>query len=176
MKLRDATPRDAAAIAAIYGPYVQTSAFSFEEIPPDADEMAARMKKITEAGLPYLVAEEEGLVAEDAGKVAGYAYASAFHTRSAYRFTVENSVYVAPQSTRAGTGTLLMRRLISECAERGLRQMIARIGDGENIASIALHEKLGFRRIGELRGVGFKFGRWVDVVEMQLVLGPQRPA
>ena len=169
MKLRDATPKDAAAIAAIYGPYVQTSAFSFEEIPPDADEMAARMKKITETGLPYLVAESEGTVA-------GYAYASAFHTRSAYRFTVENSVYVAPQSTRAGTGTLLMRRLISECAERGLRQMIARIGDGENIASIALHEKLGFRRIGELRGVGFKFGRWVDVVEMQLVLGPQRPA
>jgi L-amino acid N-acyltransferase YncA len=169
MKLRDATPRDAVAIAAIYGPYVQTSTFSFEGIPPDADEMTTRMKKIAEAGLPYLVAESEG-------RVAGYAYASAFHTRSAYRFTVENSVYVAPQSTRAGTGTLLMRRLIAECAGRGLRQMIARIGDGENIASIALHEKLGFRRIGELRGVGFKFGRWVDVVEMQLVLGPQRPA
>ena len=168
MKLRDATPKDAPAIAEIYGHYVKTSAFSFEEIPPDAGEMAVRMKKITDAGLPYLVAEEDG-------QVAGYAYASAFHTRSAYRFTVENSVYVAPQSTRAGTGTLLMRRLISDCAARGLRQMIARIGDGENAASIGLHEKLGFRRIGELSGVGFKFGRWVDVVEMQLVLEHQRP-
>ena len=163
MLMRDAREQDASAIAQIYAHYVETSAFTFEETAPAAEEMAVRMKKITEAGLPYLVAENEG-------RVTGYTYASPFHGRSAYRFTVENSVYVASSVTRAGTGTLLMRRLIVDCAKRGCRQMIARIGDQENIASIRLHEKLGFRRIGELRGVGFKFGRWVDVVEMQLAL------
>ncbi len=163
MMIREARESDAAALARIYGHYVTTSCFTFEEIAPDAEEMAARFRKIAEAGLPYLVAENDN-------GLAAYAYAALFHSRSAYRFTVENSVYVAPGQGRQGFGMSLMRRLIADCAVRDFRQMLARIGDAENTASIGLHEKLGFRRIGELRGVGFKFGRWVDVVEMQLAL------
>jgi phosphinothricin acetyltransferase len=163
MLIRDARESDAAILARIYGHYVTTSCFTFEEIPPDADEMMARLRKIKEAGLPYIVAEK-------GGEPLAFAYAAPFHGRSAYRFTVENSVYVAPEQARQGIGVGLMRRLIADCAAQGCRQMIARIGDAQNIASIALHEKLGFRRIGELHGVGFKLGRWVDVVEMQLEL------
>jgi L-amino acid N-acyltransferase YncA len=163
--IRDARPDDASAIAGIYGPYVLTTAFSFEETPPSAEEMAGRMDKIAAAGLPYLVAQKDGVVT-------GYAYASPFHSRSAYRFTVENSVYIAPEQARQGLGTQLMRRLIADCAARGSRQMIARIGDADNIASLRLHQRLGFRPVGELRAVGLKFGRWVDVVEWQLALVP----
>lgn len=163
MLLRAAAESDAAAIAEIYGHYVRTSCFTFEEVAPAAEEMALRMKKIGEAGFAFLAAEVKGAVA-------GYAYASPFHSRSAYRFTVEDSVYVAPDLARQGIGLALMRRLILDCAARGCRQMVARIGDAENIASLSLHEKLGFARAGLLRGVGFKFGRWVDVVEMQLPL------
>lgn len=163
MLLRAARESDAAILAEIYGHYVRTSCFTFEEIAPPAEEMAARMKKIGEAGLAYLVAEMEG-------QVAGYAYAAPFHSRSAYRFTVEDSVYVAPGLGRRGIGLGLMRRLIEDCRARGCRQMIGRIGDSENIASLAMHEKLGFVRVGLLCNVGFKFGRWVDVVETQLAL------
>ena len=161
--IRNAQPGDAAAIAVIYGHYVETTTFTFEEMPPDVAEIAARMAKIAAAGLPYLVAER-------AGAVAGYAYAAPFHTRSAYRFTIENSVYVAPDQAGQGLGTALMQRLIADCAARGYRQMIARIGDAQNIASLKLHRKLGFRPVGELRAVGLKFGRWLDVVELQLAL------
>lgn len=166
--LRDARESDAAAIAEIYGHYVRTSSCTFEEIAPDAAEMAARLRNIVEAGLPYCVAEEKG-------NVTGYAYAGPFRTRSAYRFTVENSVYVAAGCARGGIGTALMERLIKDCAGRGFRQMIAGIGDSENAASIALHRKLGFGPAGELKSVGFKFGRWVDVVWMQRALGPETP-
>jgi L-amino acid N-acyltransferase YncA len=154
--IRDAWLDDAADIARIYGHYVLTTAFSFEEVPPAAAEMAARMEKITEAGLPYLVAEKSGAVV-------GYAYASPFHARS---------VYIAAGHAGQGMGTALMHRLIAECTERGYCQMIARIGDAQNIASLRLHQLLGFREVGQLRGVGLKFGRWVDVVELQLALGP----
>jgi phosphinothricin acetyltransferase len=163
--IRDFAPEDAAQMARIYASYVETTAFTFEEEAPSQTEMALRMEKVRQAGLPCLVAEA-------GGGMAGYAYAAPFHTRSAYRFTVENSVYVARERAREGIGTLLMQALIAECAGRGLRQMIARIGDRENIPSIRLHEKLGFRRVGELSAVGFKFGRWLDVVEMQLLLEP----
>jgi phosphinothricin acetyltransferase len=156
-------PADAAAIAAIYRPYVETSSFTFEETPPPAEEIADRMAKVLDAGLPYLVAEK-------AGAVVGYAYAAPFHSRTAYRFTIENSVYVAPGQAGQGLGTALMRRLIADCAARGYRQMIARIGDSQNIASLKLHQRLGFRPVGELRAVGLKFGRWLDVVELQLAL------
>lgn len=166
--IRDARPQDASAIAGIYGHYVETTAFSFEETPPSTEEMAARMAKIVEAGLPYLVAEKDGLVA-------GYAYASPFHVRSAYRFTVENSVYIAPEQAGQGLGTALMQKLIADCAAKGYRQMIARIGDAGNISSLRLHRKLGFRPVGELKAVGLKFGRWVDVVELQLALESSPP-
>jgi L-amino acid N-acyltransferase YncA len=163
--IRDACRDDASAIAEIYGHYVMTTAFTFEEVPPSGDEVAARMDRITSAGLPYFVAEKDGTVA-------GYAYVSPFHSRSAYRFTIENSVYIAPEYSGQGMGTALMRRLIGECANRGFAQMVARIGDAQNIASLRLHQRLDFRPVGELRAVGLKFGRWVDVVEMQLALGP----
>jgi phosphinothricin acetyltransferase len=162
--LRDATLADAPAIARIYGHYVRTTSFTFEEAEPAAAEMAERMGRLLAAGMPYLVAQGAG--------IAGYAYAAPFHTRSAYRFTVENSVYVAPDLARQGIGTALMQRLIADCAARGCRQMVARIGDAENTASLALHQRLGFRPAGQLKGVGFKLGRWLDVMEMQLALGP----
>lgn len=163
MLLRAARDNDAAAIAEIYGHYVRSSCFTFEEIAPTAEEIAARMRKTEEAGLCFLVAEAQG-------GVAGYAYASPFHSRSAYRFTVEDSVYVAPGLSRRGIGLALMTRVIEDCTARGYRQMIGRIGDTQNIASLSLHEKLGFARVGLLRNVGFKFGRWLDVVEMQRTL------
>jgi L-amino acid N-acyltransferase YncA len=165
MLIRDARQDDASAIAEIYGHYVMTTAFTFEEVPPSGEEMAARMEKIMDASLPYFVAEKDGAVA-------GYAYASPFHSRSAYRFTIENSVYIAPGHAGQGIGTDLMRRLIAECAAKGFAQMVARIGDTQNIASLRFHQRLGFRPAGELRAMGLKFGRWVDVVEMQLALGP----
>ena len=163
MNLRAARDSDAAAIAELYGHYVRTSCFTFEEIAPTAEEIAARMRKTQEAGLCFLVAETQG-------RLAGYAYASAFHTRSAYRFTVEDSVYVAPELARRGIGLALMGQVIEDCKARGCCQMIGRVGDTENIASLSLHEKLGFARVGHLRNVGFKFGRWLDVVEMQRAL------
>jgi phosphinothricin acetyltransferase len=162
--LRDATAADAPAIARIYGHYVRTTSFTFEEAEPSAAEMVDRMGRIIAAGMPYLEAQKEG--------VAGYVYAAPFHTRSAYRFTVENSVYVAPELARQGIGTALMQGLIAGCAARGCRQMIARIGDAQNIASLALHRRLGFVPAGQLTSVGFKFGRWLDVMEMQLALCP----
>ena len=164
--IRDYAPEDAAEMARIYAPYVEATAFTFEEVPPTGTEMALRMEKLRQADLPVLVAEWHG-------RVAAYAYAGPFHSRTAYRFTVEDSVYVSLARVREGIGTLLMRRLIADCEARGLRQMIARIGDSENAASLRLHQKLGFRRVGELSQVGFKFGRWWDVVEMQLLLEPR---
>ena len=165
MLLRAAQESDASAISEIYGHYVRSTCFTFEEIAPAAEEIVGRMRKTGEAGLSFVVAEVDGVVG-------GYAYASPFHSRSAYRFTVENSVYVAEGLGRRGIGSGLMIRVIEECTARGCRQMIGRIGDTQNIASLALHEKLGFARVGVLRDVGFKFGRWLDVVEVQRALSP----
>jgi L-amino acid N-acyltransferase YncA len=165
-QLRDARPDDALAIAAIYDHYVRTTCFTFEEVPPAADEIVARMRKVRAAGLPYYVAEGRN------NTVVGYAYASLFHARSAYRYTVENSVYIASDRVRQGIGIALMQRLIERCTALGFRQMIALIGaQQDNPASIGLHSRLGFKPAGTLSAVGWKFGRWLDVNEMQLTLG-----
>jgi L-amino acid N-acyltransferase YncA len=162
--LRPAGDADMAAIARIYGYYVETSCCTFEEIPPSAEEMGRRWQQIRAAGLPWRVAETgEGIV--------GYAYAGRFRPRSAYRYTVENSVYVAHEAHQRGLGLALMRALIADCTALGCRQMMAVIGDSANVASIRLHARLGFQPAGEEKAVGLKFGRWVDVVIMQLALG-----
>ena len=163
--LRDATPDDAHAIGALYGHYVRTSPATFEEEAPDDGEIRSRLAAISSAGLPWRVA-----LGPD-GAVAGYAYAALYRTRTAYRYTVENSVYVAPIALCRGIGSALMRDLIARCTHAGFRQMLAVIGDSANEASIRLHAKLGFETVGIHRAVGFKFGRWIDVVHMQLALG-----
>jgi len=156
---------DVAAIARIYGYHVANGLASFELAPPTHEEMLKRHDDIVGAGYPYLVAER-------AGVLGGYAYASAYRTRPAYRFTVENSVYIDPGLTRSGVGRLLLEALIAACEARGFRQMIAVIGDSENAASIGLHAACGFTRTGTFAAVGWKFDRWVDSVLMQRALGP----
>lgn len=165
IQLRRAWPDDAPAIAAIYAPYVTETVISFEEVPPSAGEMAIRMEKVRLAGLPYWVAEGRN------GAVLAYAYAGLFHARAAYRHTVENAVYVSQDQWKQGIGTALMQRIIHECIASDCRQMLALISGQEADASIAMHAKLGFAPIGRLHAVGFKFGRWIDVVQMQLQLG-----
>ncbi len=163
--LRDATPEDMAEVARIYAHYVQTSVYTFEEVPPTAEEMRARLRQVRQNGLPWRVIECRD------GAVLGYAYAAPFRVRSAYRYTIENSVYVAPDQAQRGAGMALMRDLIRECTALGYRQMMAVIGDSANEASIRLHTRLGFRTVGHEVAVGLKFGRWLDVVQMQLALG-----
>jgi phosphinothricin acetyltransferase len=163
--LREADEGDAEAIAALYAHYVRTAPATFEEEPPEAAEIARRMEAIHAAGLPWRVATDRD------GALLGYAYAAPYRTRSAYRYTVESSVYVAPQSVGIGLGATLMREVIEHCTGLGYRQMLAVIGDSANTASVALHASLGFAMVGVHRAVGFKFGRWIDVVHMQLALG-----
>ena len=152
-------------VAAIYAFHVRHGLASFEEEPPSVEELLRRRAGVLGAGLPYLVAEVDG-------RVAGYSYAALYRSRSAYRFTVENSVYVDHQALRCGIGSALLVQLIDRCQTAGFRQMIAVIGDSGNTASIALHERHGFHHAGNLRSTGFKFGRWVDSVLMQRPLGP----
>lgn len=163
--LRDARIGDAAAIQAIYAKHVLTGLASFEEDPPDTTEMARRMHLIQARALPYIVAERNG-------RIGGYAYASPFRDRSAYRYTVEDSVYVAKDALRQGLGRALLSAVIERCTAAGYRQMIAVIGDSANQSSIGLHRHLGFELVGTMPAVGFKFGRWVDGVRMQRALGP----
>ncbi|HWF01706.1 MAG TPA: GNAT family N-acetyltransferase [Caulobacteraceae bacterium] len=164
MKLRDATAGDAAAIALIYAHHVLHGAGTFEEDPPPATEIASRMAAVQAQGRPYLVAERDG-------RAAGFAYAVQFRPRPAYRFTVEDSVYVAADAVGQGVGRALLTELIARCEGAGMRQMVGIIGDSANLASIRLHEALGFRRIGTAPAMGWKHGRWVDVVWMQRALG-----
>lgn len=164
VRVRDATEADMEQVQAIYAFYVSRTAASFEEEPPGLDEMLRRRAATLERGLPYLVAEEKG-------EVLGYTYAGPFRSRSAYRYTVEDSIYVAPFVVRRGIGGALLHSLIDRCAGLGYRQMIAVIGDSANQGSIGLHRSMGFRQEGVLRGVGLKFGRWVDVVIMHRSLG-----
>jgi L-amino acid N-acyltransferase YncA len=162
--VRDATDSDLAAIHAIYVHHVQQGLGSFEEVPPDLAEMARRRADVLARKLPYLVAELDG-------RVAGYAYAGPYRPRSAYRFSVEDSVYVAADFHRRGVARALLVELIQRCTAQGYRQMIAVIGDSGNHGSIGLHASLGFREAGRLQSIGFKFGRWVDGVIMQRTLG-----
>jgi phosphinothricin acetyltransferase len=162
--VRPAAATDIPAIAAIYGPAVLTGTASFEVDPPDEAEMLRRFEAITGAGYPYFVAEVEG-------RVAGYAYASAYRTRPGYRFTVEDSVYIAPDEQGKGVGRALLERVVARCRDDGFRLMIGVIGDSANFASITLHRRLGFRFCGTIHGVGYKFGRWLDSVVMELPLG-----
>jgi len=158
--IRSARESDVPAICAIYGHYVRTSKATFETEPPGTDEMERRRQDVLAHGLPYLVAELDGLVA-------GFAYAAPYRVRPAYRFTAEDSVYIHPDHAGQGLGRLLLAEMIAACRQAGRTQLISVIGDSGNVASIALHEKLGFRHVGVLRRVGFKFDTWVDTVLMQ---------
>ncbi len=162
--IRPSRDTDIPAIAAIYAHWVTHGLASFEIAPPDPAEMARRRAAVLDAGYPYLVAERDGAVA-------GYAYASAYRTRPAYRFAVENSVYVAPGATRGGTGAALLDALVADCAACGFRIMVAVIGDSANAASIALHARAGFTHAGLLPAVGWKHWRWVDSGLMTRPLG-----
>jgi phosphinothricin acetyltransferase len=162
--IRSALPADAAACQAIYAHHVLHGVGTFEEVPPTVEEMERRMIDVPARGLPWLVAEDE------AG-VRGFAYAAPFRLRSAYRYTVEDSIYLAADATRQGLGRVLLGELIARCEAMGLRQMVARIGDSANAASIGVHRACGFEHRGVTPALGFKHGRFVDVVWMQRALG-----
>lgn len=162
--IRPAAPGDMATIADIYAHAVRHGTATFELDPPSVAEMGRRHAELQTGGFPYLVAEL-------GGTVAGYAYAAAYRTRPAYRWTVEDSIYVAADAQRRGIGLALLRRLIVEAEERGFRQMVAVIGDSQQIASIELHRAAGFVLVGTFEAVGFKLGRWLDTVMMQRPLG-----
>jgi phosphinothricin acetyltransferase len=164
MIIREIEARDLAAVAAIYGHHVLTGFGSFEERPPTAEELAQRVTAVRAYGLPWLVAEE-------ADEILGYAYASTFRPRPGYRFTAEDSVYVAPSAMGRGVGRTLLGLIIEHCEGMGMRQLLAVIGDSANEASIGLHRALGFELVGVAPGVGFKHGRWVDIVWMRRALG-----
>lgn len=164
--LRAAAEADIPAITEIYAHHVRCGLGTFEEEPPAPQEMGRRRAEIVARGLPYLVA------ADRQGAVQGYAYASLYRMRSAWRFTLEDSIYVAPDALRRGIGRSLLAALIERAAALGYRQMVAVIGDSGNLPSIGLHERLGFARIGLQPAVGFKRGRWIDSVLMQRALGP----
>jgi L-amino acid N-acyltransferase YncA len=162
--VRQVNDADMPLIAAIYGHHVLHGLASFETDPPDAEEMSKRRVEILAKGFPYLVSELNG-------RVAGYAYANFYRTRFAYRFSVEDSIYVDPACVGRGLGRELLSCLISECELRGFRQMIAVIGDSANHASVKLHLNCGFTLTGTFQSIGFKHGRWVDSVLMQRPLG-----
>src|SRR3981081_1906389 len=164
LEIRPAAAADLPAITEIYEHAVRYGTATFELIPPDLAEMTRRFGVRVEGGFPYFVAALDG-------RVIGYAYAGAYRPRPAYRFTVENSVYLEPAIHRRGIGLQLLERLITECEARGYRQMIAVIGDSANAGSIGVHTKTGFQMIGTHPNVGLKFGRWLDTVMMQRALG-----
>jgi L-amino acid N-acyltransferase YncA len=170
MIVRAATAADADALAAIYGHHVLHGFGTFEEEPPSPAEMETRRAAIADRGLPYLVAEDDG-------RVLGFAYAAPFRLRAAYRYTVEDSVYIAPEAIGKGVGRAVLSAVLQACEDLGLRQVVAVIGDSGNAASIGLHRALGFSDQGVGRSFGFKHGRWVDIVWMQKPLngGDTRP-
>ena len=162
--VRDATEADMAAVQAIYAHNVLHGRASFEETPPTLEEMLERRRSVLDLGLPYLVADV-------AGEIAGYSYANSYRPRPAYRFTVEDSVYVADSFHGRGIGAALLAKLIERCSGGPWRQMLAIIGDSGNASSIAVHQRLGFEHVGTLKFVGFKLGVWTDTVLMQRSLG-----
>ena len=163
--VRDAAEADMEAVARIYAHHVERGLATFEEVSPSVEEMRARRLKVLAVGAPYLVAEI-------AGEIVGYCYAAPYHTRAAYRHTLEDSVYVAPGLAGRGIGGALLAEVIARCEAGPWRWIVAIIGDSGNSGSIALHRGHGFAPVGTLRSVGFKFGRWVDVPIMQRALGP----
>lgn len=158
--VQDAQEAHLPAIQAIYAHYVLNDLCSFEEVPPTVAQLRARHEEVLRAGGVYLVALRHGVVQ-------GYAYAGAYRGRSAYRRTVENSVYVAPWCRGQGAGRALMAQLVARCTQAGFAQMVAVVGHSGNEGSLRLHRSAGFETVGTLRNVGFKFGRWVDTVLMQ---------
>ncbi|WP_374433863.1 N-acetyltransferase family protein [Inhella sp.] len=163
--VRSSTEADLEAITAIYAHAVLHGTGTFELEPPEASEMARRRAEVLERGLPFLVAEQQG-------RILGYAYGNYFRPRRAYRYCIEDSIYLAPDAQGQGVGRLLLAELIARCTQAGARQMLAVIGDSANAGSIGLHRALGFADAGILKASGWKFGRWLDVVLMQRELGP----
>ena len=164
LTIRPAAVADLPSVTEIYDHAVRFGTATFELASPDLAEMTRRFQALVDGGYPYLVAASED-------RVVGYAYAGSYRPRPAYRFTVENSVYLQPAIHRRGIGLQLLQRLIVECEARGFRQMIAVIGDSANAASIGVHSRCGFEMIGTHPNVGRKFGRWLDTVMMQRPLG-----
>lgn len=163
LEIKEASSEDISAIEAIYRYYVENTLISMEEISPSMEELDKRRKTIQERGLPYIVIKWQE-------EVIGYAYAAPYHTRSGYYFSVEDSIYVNSEYRGKGIGLLLLTEIISRCQQKGYRQMIAMIANIPNSASLQLHTKLGFKPIGTLKAIGFKFDTWVDVIIMQRML------
>lgn len=164
VSLRNAVTADMPAITALYAREVCDGVATYEFIAPDENEMTRRWQALVSRGFPYVVAEYDGAFA-------GYAYASSYRARDGYRWTVEDTVYVVPELHGRGIGRSLLARLIADCEALGFRQMVGVIGDRSNSASVALHERLGFRTVGVFPGLGRKHGRWLDTVQMQRGLG-----
>lgn len=164
ISIRAARPADIAAVTRIYADAVIHGTASFELEPPDEAEMARRQSTLLARRFPYIVAEQNGVLA-------GYAYAGPYRDRRAYDWCIEDSIYIAPELHRRGIGRLLLRRLIAESEALGFRQMIGVIGDTANAASVAVHAACGFRLIGTFQSIGYKHGRWLDTVLMQRALG-----
>jgi len=162
--VRDATPQDMAAVQRIYAHHVLHGTATFEEQPPTVEDMLARRRHVVELGMPYLVAEADA-------EVVGYCYAAPYRPRIAYRYTLEDSIYLAQGRAGKGLGKALLAELLARCERGPWRQMIAVIGGNENQASINLHRGMGFTHVGTQPATGFKFGRWIDVVFMQRALG-----
>ena len=169
MLTRPAERSDLGAIQAIYATEVLEGTASFETTPPDSDEIERRYLEVLDAGLPFVVASLEG-------DIAGFAYARPYHSRPGYRLSVETSIYVARGHQGQGIGSILLDHVVEGCRAAGKRQMVAVIGDSANQGSIRVHEKAGFRRVGTLRDIGFKFGRFLDTVLMQRSRNDDRPA
>ncbi|MBV8273096.1 MAG: N-acetyltransferase [Cupriavidus sp.] len=166
-RLRDATPDDVPAIQAIYAHHVEHGRASFEEVVPSIDDMRLRFADVLKKGLPYIVAERDG-------EILGYAYASSYRARSAYRFAIEDSIYIDHRHTGEGLGRALLAELIARCETGPWRQMVAVVAltsTGEGAGSVAVHERLGFRTVGRLESVGLKHGQWIDTLLMQRPLG-----
>ncbi|TCI00360.1 N-acetyltransferase family protein [Roseococcus sp. SYP-B2431] len=169
MQIRDSVESDVPALTTIYAHWVTHGRASFELSAPGEEEMARRRIAVREGGYPHLVAEHEG-------EILGYSYAAAYRPRPAYRFTVENSVYIRPGGVRRGAGKALLEALIERCTALDFRLMVAVIGDSANAPSIALHAAAGFRHVGVIPGTGWKHEQWLDTVLMVRELGPGRTA
>jgi phosphinothricin acetyltransferase len=166
VRIRPSTPADVPALCAIYAHHVHHGTGTFELEAPDEGEIARRRSAVVEQGLPWLVATRSD------GTLLGYAYGAPFRPRRAYRFCLEDSIYLDPAAQRNGVGRALLAELLARSEAVGARQMLALIGDADNAGSIGLHAALGFDHTGVLRAAGWKFGRWLDVVLMQRPLGP----